>query len=377
MGGAGSVEGGTVVDVHASRVHDSTGLFCGFFGDTGAQVTPATRVASTLARCVTPPHSHNSMSVAVELSANGVDFTAQRAYFGYRALLSLHSAWPVLGPVSGGTFVTVTGSNFAYGSTSCRFGFGAALPADWISDTTIKCTSPAGSPGLVNLGVSTNGVDFLSTAAEDELLAFQYHRELAILKLEPSAGPLLGGTVVSITGTNLVSSPFAEPSCRFGGAGAEVVTGPIVGSELHCNSPSQQFTSSRNITISASMNGVDFVDAGDFLYVPEPELHSIYPASGPAEGGTIIQIFGANLLPISPEHNALCGIHYSDDTVATADETSIADTHDFTITMTLQELCNEPDRAHECVGPDGHIQDFQGLCATADILASYLQVACM
>ena len=113
---------------------------------------------------------------------------------------------PSGGPAGGGTSVTVTGTGFT-GATAVDFG--ASNPGtsiDVTSATSLTVTSPPGT-GTVNVSVTTpNG-----TGTKDS--AFTYALAPTITSVARRRDRLLGGTVVTIDGTNLAS----PSSVTFGG----------------------------------------------------------------------------------------------------------------------------------------------------------------
>ena len=104
---------------------------------------------------------------------------------------------PTLGPVAGGTTVTIIGTGFT-GAKEVYFGGTAALfTID--SDTQITATSPAGT-GTVDVTVATDAGTSAASAADQ----FTYLvPALTVTAVDPTTGPTLGGTTVTITGTNL------------------------------------------------------------------------------------------------------------------------------------------------------------------------------
>jgi uncharacterized repeat protein (TIGR02543 family) len=63
---------------------------------------------------------------------------------------------PVFGSTSGGTRLTITGTNFA-GATVVDFGAADGINVIVVNSTTITATSPAGTAGLVNVTITTPG----------------------------------------------------------------------------------------------------------------------------------------------------------------------------------------------------------------------------
>lgn len=77
------------------------------------------------------------------------------------------SLLPPLGPSTGSTLVTVTGTNFISNSgITCKFGTAAAVSAAWRSASLLECVSPSGSSGSVAVEVSNNGQDYSSNAVQ-------------------------------------------------------------------------------------------------------------------------------------------------------------------------------------------------------------------
>lgn len=115
---------------------------------------------------------------------------------------TVSSVSPTSGPASGGTLVTITGTNFAAGA-SVSFGGTAAGSVNVASSTSITCTTPAHVAGTVNVvvtnsggqsGTFSNGFTFTSTTPPP-----------SITSVMPTSGPATGGTTVTISGSNFVS----------------------------------------------------------------------------------------------------------------------------------------------------------------------------
>ena len=95
------------------------------------------------------------------------------------------------GPATGGTAVTITGTNLT-GATAVDFGSTAAtITSD--TATQITAVSPAGT-GVVDVTVTTAG----GTSAKSSADQFSYTPVVA--GISPASGPATGGTTVTITG---------------------------------------------------------------------------------------------------------------------------------------------------------------------------------
>ena len=153
---SGHNEGGSLTEVHLAAplsprmVRD--GIFLCRFGEGGAS-SPGTLVGDGAVRCVVPPADPLAalpLTLPVRLALNGQQFTAGPADFTYEGfrLAGGHAAVvpdalavsPAIGPVAGGTAVTVYGVALSTGSHySCRFGAaGEIVPAVLISDSEVR-----------------------------------------------------------------------------------------------------------------------------------------------------------------------------------------------------------------------------------------------
>jgi|GEM_PF-6242607 len=132
---------------------------------------------------------------------------------------------PSSGPVAGGTAVTITGTNFVNGAT-VTFGGTAATGVVFQSATSITAVTPAHAAGQVDVtvtnpdtqsGTLTNGFRYESAAPPP-----------TVTNVNPSSGPVAGGTAVTITGTNFLGEPAATVEGRnFGQAETTVTFGGI------------------------------------------------------------------------------------------------------------------------------------------------------
>jgi len=108
---------------------------------------------------------------------------------------------PTSGTTSGGTVVTITGTNLT-GTTSVSFGGTAGIGLTVNSATSVTVTAPAHADGVVSVSVTTPG-------GASNTLSFTYTAPPAvpaISVLSPAGGTTSGGTVVTITGTNLTGT---------------------------------------------------------------------------------------------------------------------------------------------------------------------------
>jgi len=168
--------------------------------------------------------------VSIHVTSNGgVDVSETSASFEYVSEDVVDSVSPGRGPVGGGSLVTVSGSGFRFtGALQCRFGL-SSVPAVYVSDSEVRCESPELPAGVVEVRVSSNGVDFSTSFGE-----FEYVRVAHISGVSPSVGSVSGGTKVALSGSGFES--IEGMSCRFGGS--SMVSAVFVSEgEIECESP--------------------------------------------------------------------------------------------------------------------------------------------
>ncbi|WP_219993581.1 S-layer homology domain-containing protein [Paenibacillus pabuli] len=108
---------------------------------------------------------------------------------------------PTSGPTTGGTTVTLTGTNLT-DATAVKFGATEATSYTVNSATQITATAPAGSAGTVDVTVTTPGGTSTTSAADQ----YTYIAMPTITSMSPTSGPTTGGTTVTLTGTNLTDA---------------------------------------------------------------------------------------------------------------------------------------------------------------------------
>ncbi len=195
---------------------------------------------------------------------------------------------PGEGPLSGGTEVTITGTNFTNSST-VSFGAREASAVDVESPTHITATSPPPeAAGPVAVTVTTPG-GISPTGPADE---FTYDPVPAITALEGDEGPLAGGEPVTITGSGFTSSAkvhfgLAEATgMHFEGSTRMTVTAPAGAGVVEVS-----------VTTAGGTSPADEEDL--FTYDPIPTLAKIEPGEGPAGGGTAVKITGTGFTKAS------------------------------------------------------------------------------
>ena len=106
--------------------------------------------------------------------------------------------------------------------------------------------------------------------------------------LNPSAGPVAGGTSVLITGTNL-----ANATAVYFGTKAGTITA-VSATQITVTSPAG-VAGTVDVTV-VTAGGTSATSTADrFTYVTAPAVTGVSPTVGPASGGTTVTITGTNL----------------------------------------------------------------------------------
>ena len=282
---AGSVLGGTSVTVTGTNfvVGDTTVTIGGNLIPAGSVVvnSPTSLTFST------PAHAAGNVAVSVATSG-GVSNTIPGG-FTYEAGPITTSLTPIAGPVAGGTLVTISGTGFVTGDTTVTIG-GNLVPVGLVtvnSSTSLTFNTPAHAAGNVSVSVSTS-------AGSSNLVpgGFTYVAVPTAASLAPIAGPIVGGTLVTITGTNFVSG---DTTVTIGGnlipAGSVLV---LTATTLTFSTPAHV---AGNVAVSvATLGGSSNAVPGGFTYEDIPTTTSLTPTAGPIAGGTSVTITGTGFV---------------------------------------------------------------------------------
>ncbi|MEO0061734.1 MAG: hypothetical protein RLZZ08_294 [Pseudomonadota bacterium] len=271
----GPGSGGTSVTIAGTNFTGATAVRFGATAATGFTVNSATQITATA------PAGSGTVDITVT-TAVSTSATSAADQFTYVAQPAVTSISPSSGPTSGGTSVTITGTNFT-GATAVQFGATAATGFTVNSATQVTATAPAGT-GTVDITVTTAG----STSATGAGDRFTYVAQPAVTSISPSSGATAGGATVTITGTNFTGATVV----RFG---ATAATGFTVNSATQVTATAPAGTGTVDITVTAA-GGTSVTSAADqFTYVSAPAISSVSPADGPVYGGATVTINGTNL----------------------------------------------------------------------------------
>ena len=276
---AGPTAGGTSVTITGTAFTNASAVKFGTTTATSFTINSATSITAAA-----PAGAAGTVDITVT-TAGGTSATGAADQFTFAAPPTVTNINPSAGPTGGGTSVTITGTNFT-GATAVKFGATNATTFTVNSATQITATAPAGSAGTVDITVATPG-GTSATSANDR---YTYAGTPTVTGLAPDAGPLGGGTTVTITGTNL----SLANAVKFGAANASGFT-VVSATKITATAPAGA-AGAVDVTVTTP-GGTSAAGANDrYTYTDGPVVTSITPSAGPTGGGTTVTISGTKLV---------------------------------------------------------------------------------
>ncbi|MBI1922740.1 IPT/TIG domain-containing protein [Candidatus Poribacteria bacterium] len=190
---------------------------------------------------------------------------------------------PNNGVVTGGTTVQFIGTNFQNGAT-ITIGGNAVTEVKFISSTALTAKTPKGVAGIADVVViNPDGQSVTRTGGFTYILL-----PPAITKLNPTNGPVTGGTLITITGDNFQKGV----TVRVGAKDAVDVTF-VSAAELTAKTPAGDAGATDVVVTNPDGQSITF--KGGFTYIQfPPSVTKLNPTSGLVMGGTLITITGDN-----------------------------------------------------------------------------------
>lgn len=274
---SGPTAGGTVLTINGSNFSMSGNSVA--LGGEPCEVDQQDEVRIT---CSTPEGTGANNDVVVTDDAGTA---SNAASFSYDPP-SLVSLSPNHGPTSGGTVLTLTGSNFGPvsadakrsvsfvspggGSSSCEIVAGGG------SHVQVRCETPAGQGAGQSVSITVDG-------QTSGVQSFSYDAP-EITGVAPAAASTAGGTRLTISG----SSFGLSASALVGGAACPVDA--QTDSSIECTAPSGAAGPTSVLVVVEGQVSPPFAHA----YAAPPAIASIFPASAPTAGSIPLTINGAN-----------------------------------------------------------------------------------
>ncbi len=228
---------------------------------------------------ITPAHVAGFVDVIVT-NPDGQSATLSSGYNYISPPPTVESISPPSGYSSGGTSVTITGTNF-FGIPTVSFGGTESDSVSFVDSTQLDVITPPGLAGTVDV-VVTNPDSQSGTLNN----GFTYIPPPRVDSISPVSGSTLGGSTVSVIGTDF----FGTPSVTFDGTPVSVIG---AGSErLDVTIPVHAAGPVDIVVTNPDGQSDSLVDG--FTYIPPPTLASVNPPSGYTTGGTAVTVTGTD-----------------------------------------------------------------------------------
>jgi len=263
----GSPMGGTVVTVTGTGFTGATAVLFGELLGTALKV-----ISDSQLTVISPAQSVDTVGVTVTAPTGTSAASTQFAY------VAITSVSPAVGQPTGGTTVTLTGSGFA-DATSANFGATPGTGFAVVSDTEITVTSPPGV-GLVDITVSGP----FGTSPTGPADSFLYGE---VNNLQPTSGPMGGGTQVTINGSGFAALPITGVAFGSASVGAAV----NADNTLTVFTPPSDGQLSVGVTVSTQLGALPVTNsqASQFQYSGKTFIKDAIDHKALTEGGKSIR----------------------------------------------------------------------------------------
>ncbi|KAJ5762930.1 hypothetical protein N7533_001611 [Penicillium manginii] len=187
---AGVITGGASIAITGTGL---TGTSSVLFGSTPAQGT-ITVTGDTLVTVQAPAHPVGTVPVTITTPGG----TSSSLSFSFQPTAAVTSISPALGPLAGGTVVSIAGAGL-FGANAVLFGSVPSATVIVISDNLVTAVAPAQAAGAVSVKVST-------AASVSNGALFQYIPPPTLTDISPTSGSIIGGGNITLTGTGFLSA---------------------------------------------------------------------------------------------------------------------------------------------------------------------------
>ena len=272
-GGGGGAGLGTTASAARCRIGDAS--------------VPARRAAAGVLACATP-RARTPGYVAVEVAADGHEFTSGGAHFEYFVIPTIHAIVPTKGPSTGGVLVALHGSSFPrravlLGSFSCAFN--RSLSSTVFTTTSlIYCRTPSSSIGVMQVALSAGHVLSSTTFALFEAYTL---RVAAILV---SRGSATGTISISVQGAAF--RPCMSLGCFCFLASIPWLAHVESSSQLTCNA-AVGLTDASSLLLN--LDGSEHSVTHHIHSAVSPLIENIHPRGAPLLGGTPVTVVGRDM----------------------------------------------------------------------------------
>ncbi len=251
-------------------------------------------------RSITATTPRGAMAGAVDVRVENDDGQADTLVAGFAygnappPSFALSRVTPEVGPIAGGTRVTLIGSGFMTGAT-VSFGGQPATGIQVVGGATISCVTPPGMIGPVEVVVTQGG------ESRRLQLGFWYFDPSrrgptpSIAAVTPALGPVSGGSTVLVTGNG-----FADGARVYFGTKVATTSTFVSASTVTAVTPMADMVGPVDVRVMNPDGQVVTLNQG-YVYVdgmtlgPAPALTSVTPNTGGSADDTNVVIAAQNV----------------------------------------------------------------------------------
>jgi hypothetical protein len=305
-----SPNGGTEVTVTGALCKEGDNIKCQF----GDVISKGTFVSDSQIKCISPKIEKPG-KIPFKLSCKDGENSASTLLDCFDIPL-VESIEPKTGPEHGHTLLKVKGKRFPANTTDvieCAYTKNrqnsrekeiteAVTEATVIDDSTLYCPTPSvlnkegkneGDIKEYDLSVTMDGGKILYGKKQK----FEYYKQHTIESIQPNIGPVEGGTVVKISGSDFSDLKNNKIVVRFATYTAEIVK--IEKNVITVKSPTANYTGPVHVQISFNDQQFDEKNHNKknvFTYHKWPIVESIEPQRGPVNAENEITLHGMNFI---------------------------------------------------------------------------------
>ena len=303
----GPSTGGTPVTITGTNFASGATVTFGFATASKIVVNPT----GTTITAVTPPYTNTGGSATVTVTNTAGDSGSLSGGFVYTAnppvvTPRINVVVPNTGQTSGGTSITISGSNFVAGTT-VTIGGATATITNRLT-VSIQATTPPGAAGPADIVVTTpNG----STTLQSGFMYADPPGPPSVTGISPNSGSFNGGTRVTISGSGFrygAVVTFGGPPAATGPAtpGTYATTMAVINSTTIMATTPAYTTGATDVVVTNmdpasgkidSGSGISPPLTGAYTFLLAPSIKQVSPPNGTISGGTQITITGANFEP--------------------------------------------------------------------------------
>src|SRR3989442_224692 len=192
---SGPIAGGTAITITGTNFDASATVTVGGTPATSVSVVSATQINAT-----TPAHVAGTFDVIVTVGGQS-SATSAADQFMYIAPPppTVTGVSPTSGPTSGGTAITISGTNFDATAT-VTVGGAVATGVSFVSATQLSATTPAHVAGAADVVVTVGGQS--SATSPSDQFTYVAPPAPTVTGVSPTSGSTAGGIAITISGTN-------------------------------------------------------------------------------------------------------------------------------------------------------------------------------